>query len=312
MNARNAADQARRSGKAPEPAAAAATPAAAIPSSDAVDDDKATLETHTPKLPRSVRRELNKLREDKARFEGRNSVLEELVKAKPETPAPGAAVEDPEPQRDAFTTDAEYNRALGRWDARQETKKELAKHDESGRTEQEIEDLKKTLKTMDEKAAADAKLIADWDEVAEKAADLEVKWADHPNLYMRLGLSDVKAFMMYHWAKNPEVLQDLLALSGDVIAQDRKFSRLEGQIEKLYTAQEPKKETPAAPAGGEPAKALVETPKTKVATPAERDASKPRPSSEVAAPAGGAPAPEEPAFGTAAWMQKRNQMQHQR
>lgn len=312
ITARNAADQASRSGKAFEPAKPATDPATAKATSPAIadveDDNKATLETHTPKLPRSVRRELNKLREDKARAEGRLSVLEELgIKPKEKEPAPVVA-DDPEPQHDAFATDAEYNRALGRWDARQETKKELAKHDETGRTEQELAELKTTLKAMDEKAAADAKLIPDWDEVAEKAGDLEVNWPDHPNLYMRLGLSDVKALMLYHWAKNPTVLEGLVKLSSDVVAQDRAFSRLEGQIEKLYTSQEPKKETPAAPAGGEPAKP-AEKPETKVATPAERDAGKPRPSSEVAAPRGGAPAPEEPAPGTAAWMARKNQIQ---
>ena len=96
---------------------------------------------------------------------------------------------------------------------------------------------------------------------------------------------------------------------------------MEGRIEKLYTKDEPEKDpakegsdkkTPAAQAAGatpkdrtHPAEGTVVTHSEPGRTTAERDARKPRPSSEVTARGGSAP-PDEPEIGSAAWMEKRN------
>lgn len=274
----NERDQARREGKPvetkPDQAAVAETTAAAAAEP-------------TVKLSRSERRAQNLLRENLGAERAKRELLEaELaaLKAKLEgtaTTKPAEATDDdPEPKREAFATDAEYNRAAGRWDARQEAKKELAKRDTVVASAEQLKQLRDDIAAADAKAAEDKKLIEDWDAVAAAAADddeqPEFKAEDHPYLMRILATSDVKAFMLHHLAKNPKDMQKLLDLSGDLPKQTEMFRRLEGRVERLHTSEKPvDKKNEQKPA------------ETKVAeTAAERDARKAKPS-EAATPRGG-------------------------
>ena len=257
-------------------------------------------EPEPPRLPRSVRRELNRLREEL----GAERARRELAEAgKPEPKA--APKEDAEPQRKDFGTDAEYLRATQKWDKAQEAKAS-AKTAEAG-TQQE--QFAAHLKAMDEKAVADIALIPDWEEVQKKAADDEdaPEFApdEHPTFMAMLAQSDVRAFALHHFAKNPDALESMLALTKDPGAQIRAFHRLEGRLEKEYASD---KAAQADPAKGKTAD-TPQKPQGRAEPQQEAQPAKPKPSSEVAA-RGGSPAPDEPAIGSPAWMQKRNQIQY--
>lgn len=223
-------------------------------------------EGHAPKLPRSVRRELNQLRRDNGVLQGKLEAYMEMgltpkqAQDKIDGEAQPKADEDPEPQRDKFATDAEYNRAVGRWDARQETKKELAQRDESGKSKAENEAFYAHIREMDAKAAVDAKTFEDWDKVAEAAASEEAPQIDPVKNATLLGLiatSDTRAAVLYHLGKHPDELEALLGLSDQ--QQIRAFSRLEGRIEKLYAKEEkkPEEEKPKTPKLPKPSEAAA-------------------------------------------------------
>jgi hypothetical protein len=269
----NEKEAARRAGvayvpKVAEPAAAAAEP---------------------PKPNRADRRALNHAQQELGAEKARREIAEaELAKLKAaaSTTAPAAAAveEDPEPQRRAFTTDAEYTRAVSAWDRRKEAKETAAQGAEAAANQKALEALQAEIIAADTKAVEDQKLIPDWDEVkkaAEESEDQpEFTPAEHPYLMRMIATSDVKAFVLHHLALHPEEMQKLLAESSDLVAQTSRFRRLEGRVEKLHSSAakaDDKKPAPAAAA---------------VETEAERDAKKAKPS-EAGAPTGGsAPAME--------------------
>ena len=81
-----------------------------------------------------------------AKAEAKAELLQEMLDKGMTPKAAEAAVEakegaDPEPQRKDFPDDAQYNRALGRWDARQETKAALAERDKSADNSAALEQL---------------------------------------------------------------------------------------------------------------------------------------------------------------------------
>jgi hypothetical protein len=235
------------------------------------------------KLPRSVRRQMRKSDMELGAAKEREAQLQRQIDAlmagqgAPKTTAKTEA--DPEPQRAQFGTDAEYNRALGRWDARQEAKAEVSKVTAKADEEQQNEQYLSVVRQMDEKAAADQKALPDWDAAVEAATALGDELAVPPGsaLERLLQISDERARVLYHFAKNPEDFRKLKAMGdGPILIRD--FGRLESRVEKLYpatTKEEPKKEAVKEP----------ERP-----TAAERDAKKPKPSEAVTAK-GGASAP---------------------
>lgn len=260
-----------------------------------------------PRLPRSVRRELNRLREELGAANERARLAAENKPAAKEAPK-----EDAEPQRKDFGSDAEYLRAAQKWDKAQELKLAEKSTVESAQTEQ----FKAHLKAMDEKAAEDIKLIPDWDAVSRAALEdedaPEFDPTEHPMLMGMLAQSDMKAFALYHFAKHPDDLQKMLDLTKDPGAQIRSFHRLEGRLEKMYDSTQKAAQASEAEKPKEDRKHLAEAEPVK-AKPGETAAgaipAKPKPSSEVAA-RGGSPAPDEPLPGTAAWIAKRNQAQY--
>lgn len=266
------------------------------------------------RLPRSARRELNRLREQAAEERGRRIALEEMIRGNGKQAEPKA--DDPEPQREQFATDSEYNRAAGRWDARQEAKKTVAEANKGTQAEKDQAAFTAHVVAMDKKAAEDIKSIPDWDEVAKAASEdedaPEFSAADHPEFVQMLSMSDVKARMLYHLAKNPDVFQKLLDMTGDFGAQLSAFKRLEGKVEMLYTAEQKQEAAQASDKGKAESKDRNHPAEAQAGRNSlERDAQKSRPSTEVAA-RGGTATPEEPAIGSPAWMAKRNQVQFSR
>jgi chemotaxis protein histidine kinase CheA len=222
-----------------------------------------------------------------------------------------AASEDPEPMRTDFATNEEFQRAVSKWDARQETAETLKKQTEKAQNDANQAQYLALVGEMDAKTAEDRKQLADWDEVLEIAHDLGDSLTVPPGsaLEKLIQISDERARILYHFVKHPDQFKALVDL-GDGPLLVRNFGRLENKVETLYpfTQKDPpvvqaaedktSKERTAHPAEAKPAGRNI----------AERDALKPRPSNEVSARGGSAP-PDEPAVGSAAWMARRNQAQ---
>jgi hypothetical protein len=162
---------------------------------------------------------------------------------------------------------------------------------------------------MDVKFAADVKTIADWDDVKKAAADDVdaplVSQEDDPLLVGLIMHSDVRAFMLHHFAQNPQVFQKVIDLRDDPNGQIALFKRLEGHVETMYSNSSKKEAAQASDKSKDESK--DRTHPAEAAKPAGRNSDKPRPSTEVAARGGSAP-PEEPEPGSAAWMARRNQV----
>jgi len=234
--------------------------------------------THA-RVSRSQRRESNRLREELGAARARADMMaEELERSRRAAPAASAAapVADPEPQRAQFQSDAEYNRALGRWDARQEVAKATKQAEAKGVSDAQLQAYLDRIAAADEKAREDQKLFADWDAVREGAAEdpIEFRPDDHPVLMSLIALSDQKAKVLYHFAKDQQALQALLDLAKSPDELIARFHRLEGRLEREYTPKEEKK----AP------------------TAAERDAAKPAPSETVRVNGGTAAPDKTPMF----------------
>lgn len=260
-----------------------------------------------PRLSRSVRREMNRLREEVGYLRAKAELAETKPAAK-EAPA-----EEAEPMRKDFASDAEYLRAAQKWDKTQEAKTST-KTAEQGEQNQKYAEH---LDAMKSKASEDMKTLDDWDAVAAKAAEdedaPEIDWGakEHEVLVGLLANSDMQAFMIYHLAKNPDVAQKMYDLSKDHSAQIRFFHRLEGQLEKMYDSTQKAAQASEPEKGKEDRKHLADAEPAKAKlgeTAAGAIPAKPKPSSEVAA-RGGSPAPDEPLPGSAAWIAKRNQAQ---
>jgi hypothetical protein len=319
FESRNAAEQARREGRLPPPAATAS--AVEVPKgAEVASPPSAPPEHEKPpehRASRSDRRLQNRLREEIGELRGRLKAYEEMgIKPKAAAEAAPSAGDDPEPKITDFQTEAEYYRALGRWDARQEVKKVETKISEKDAQAAELEQLRSDVDAAEQKAQTDIKeLFPDWDEVSKAAAEdedaPEFVPAEHPMLMMLIARSDVKARVLYYFAKNPDELERILDLTKDSNRQIAAFHRLEGKLERVYdkpkAAQASETKEPSEdrthPAEGD-------KPGRTAASSAELDARKPRPSTEVAARGGSAP-PEEPAIGSAAWMARRNQAERQ-
>lgn len=260
----NEREAARAAGKAVEPAAATAK-----------TDDAAV----RPKLPRSAVRQMNELRERAARAEERAKVIEELGLTKPQTEktaaagtsGEAAAVVDPEPMRKDFGSDADYHRALGRWDARQEASKVIEKKTTD---EGQIAQYRQALEEANAKFDADKATLPDFDELTAAVIEEEKNGdrptfnvADHPIFLALVAQSDQKAFILHHFAKNADALKAFLELEKNPVQLIAKFNRLEGRMEKEYDASEKKQ-------------------KAKGKSAAELDAAKPAPSESATVKAG--------------------------
>jgi hypothetical protein len=261
----------------------------------------ATVKAEEPEQPR-MSRSMSRLQ----RAIGREQAMREQLQAELDTlrgsTRHAAPAEDAEPDRSDYGTDAEYLRATQKWDRQQEAKQQ----GQLAENAKDQESRAAYLQAMDEKAVADIALIPDWDEVAQNAKDDEDAPEFDPTqqkIFMALlSNSDVRAFALHHFAKHPNKLQEMLDLKP--AEQIRAFHRLEGRLEKAYDKPEAAQATPEK---GKTA-STPQKPEGRAEPQQEVKPAKPKPSAEVAA-RGGSPAPDEPAIGSVAWMQKRNQAQ---
>lgn len=300
IDKRNQAEQATRSPQAATIDTKTETKAAAAAATAGTEHQQE--EETQGRLPRSARREINRLRDEVGRLTGQLDLLKELgiiktdgVVGKTET-AKQTAIEDPQPQRKDYADDAQFQTATAAWTARQETRKELGKRDELAAGEQRNQAFRQQIQAMQAKTQEDLVLFDDWDTVKAAAAEAgEVEFApeEHPQLMALIALSDVQAGIGYHLAKNPKVLQNLLSLTKRPEEQIKAFHRLEGQIEGLYYTDERRKAAQARTAAG---KGKTETGAGKDRKPAEgtsrerRAAALPAPTESASAAGGSAPA----------------------
>lgn len=296
----NKRDAAIRNGEAlPEPRKDVSAPADKEPQKD-------TSAPESDRRPsRSERRQINQLLREIGELRGKMSVYEQMSA---NGAGPGKTVDtDPEPKRADFATDAEYNRAVGRWDTRQELNKTLSKENVNTEAADRIKEF--GLKAEQDKN--EIEWPEPWDEVVARAQDdgPEVEWGSKDNIFMTMRLFDSphRAAMMYHLARFPEQFEELLALKGDEMGQDRFISRLEGRAEVLYSKRKAAQAEPEAKAKAEDRKHPADSGSPDGRTPPERrEAPKPRPSTEVAPPRGGSPPPERPKPGDPGWLAYRN------
>lgn len=287
-------------------------PAEAKPAEAKPEAVKEPEHSESPRLSRSNRRQLNNAIREAAEARGELQAYRKLMEeGKIAAPKPDAPAELIEPKRSDFTSDAEYLRATQKYDKAVEAKTSTG----AAAQEEQQKAFRDHLTAMDTKAAEDMKLIPDWEKVAKDAADdddaPEFVPDEHPNLMAMLARSDVRAFVLYHFAKNPDALESMLDLTKTPEKQISAFHRLEGRLEKEYASLQKAAQASEAEKPKEDREHLAEAEPEKAKpgeTAADRDVRKPRPSSEVAA-RGGSPAPDEPLPGSAAWIAKRNQTQ---
>lgn len=268
--------------------------------------DKEAQEEQTERnLPRHVRREMNKLREDAAFARGQLEAMKAMG-AKPEVKEPAKA-EDPEPKRADYPEgadgDAKYQREAGRWDSRQETKRVLATKEESEASTRQIQAAIDKANTNFQKDMETYK--DEWEKVITETAEDEdaprFDPNDHPGLTMLLATSEVQVPIWSYLARNPEQLQKLLDMKDKPVDQIQLFRRLEGRSESMYIVS--KKEV--AQASGNTAKEVQNNAHS--SEKAGQARAKPRPTADVAA-RGGSAAPDLPLPGTKEWVQMRNEM----
>ncbi len=210
-----------------------------------------------------TRSQIRKTREMAERLgeeRGRRLQLEEILK-NGSTPAPAAAApvnEDPEPKRAQFKDDAEFARAVNKWDARQEATKVVAKKDETeaeARSRQALEEAEHAGFTA---MVEDAKFFEDWKAVSEQAKQ---ELADDPENYPTIdtgsqldrlikltpggvkGGPRVRALVLYHFAKNPDAVREFNAME-DGALKTLLFGELVGTLKKEYTVSQASKEKP--------------------------------------------------------------------
>ena len=235
-----------------------------------VDDNTKAAEPETDhdedevRLPRSIRRELNKLRRENGELAGRLAMVQELQAAgmskKEATAAVDAAAPAGEPQREQYASDAEYIKAL----AKHEAKQLLAEQDAERAQAAQAADFMGGIDKATTKFHADVKdRFPDFAEVLEAAsAKDDIDPAKHETFIALIAQSDERAAVLYHLAKNPDERAAILAMTP--AAQIKAFHRLEGRLERAAA----KEETPAKP------------------TATEVDAKKAKPSGAVAAKGG--------------------------
>ena len=233
-------------------------------------------EPEQPRMSRSMSRLQRAIGREQAMREQLQAELDTLRGATRHV----APAEDAEPDRSDYGTDAEYLRATQKWDRQQEAKQQ----GQLAENAKDQESRAAYLQAMDDEDAPE------FDPTQQKT------------LMALLSNSDVRAFALHHFAKHPNKLQEMLDLKP--AEQIRAFHRLEGRLEKAYDKPEAAQATPEK---GKTA-STPQKPEGRAEPQQEVKPAKPKPSAEVAA-RGGSPAPDEPAIGSVAWMQKRNQAQ---
>lgn len=212
---------------------------------------------------RESNKEVRELREQLAKQQGQLEALLTLRTVGDQPPAAKVAG-DAEPLRANFATEAEYAKAIGRWEAKQEMKQMEVKRVDEAQQQAFISRVRKA----DEETAKIIPTLADWEEVRQQAIDENIQISD-VTLQTRVSVNPNKALLYYHFVKHPEVLEELEALGktdiGDMIAE---LALLDKEVKVLYTPKQDKPE------------------EKRQLSAAESDARKPKPT-EAVAPKGG-------------------------
>lgn len=295
---RDEAEAAKREGK---PAPVAPAPVEVKPAepekkpSEKEDDE----EDHGGvKLPRSARREMNRLREDAAEARGRLAALQEMIDKGLISPtqakkADAAPVEDvnAKPVRSKFATDEEFTEAMSTWVANQV----------AARIAQQTQQ-KELIEQMAAKAIDDRALIPDFDAHAAADEHEPVDWAKQPTLLYLLGTSQYQALALDYFATHADEFDEILAVSEKPEKQVEEFRALEGHLKRVYASlKKAQGEKPPEPSR----EAKPKAPKL------------PEPSESAAVSGGSAPAAKvEPMLPggkiNPAWEAQRNQREYRR
>ena len=266
IKAQNEKESAARTGiappkvdpKEPEKPKEPVAPVAAEP------DEEEHKEQEHQKLPRSVRRELNRLREEKAKAEGMLAAFQAMGKTPAEPAKAEPAVDaDAKPERDKYATEAEFAEAIGLWAAKQESKRIESN-----------QGIQQRMLEMDEKAKLDIEIIPNWAEHAASAESgkpnfVAFSQAEHPTLALLISTSEYKAWAVDYFFTHPDELEEMMELTkktdknGYPVEQIAEFRALEGHLKRVARGlkakgEEPKKEEPKK-----------EEPKAKIPPPSE-------------------------------------------
>ena len=313
LSQRNAADQLKREGKeAPKVAVEEPKPLPGKPEEVKVEAKSAEVETEQH-VSRSERRKEKQYLREIGELRGELTILKQLMTRPPSEGQDPLKKADAEPQRVDFRDEAEFNRALGRWEAKQEARRAVAEISEEDRTAVQQREFNQRVVEMSAKCLADRNEIEDWDQWQKTAIESDEQpdfvLVDHPTLNALLGTSDQQARLLRYWAEHPKSLIQMLELSQNPSEQIQRFRRLEGKVEDMFV----KKAAQAEPQKAEDRAHLAEVASKEETgrTAVDRDVHKPRPSTEVAA-RGGSPALSEPPIGSREWMQSRNRAQYGR
>ena len=225
-------------GEAAKPAEAQAAPVEGAKPAEHDDEDEV-------RLPRSIRRELNKLRRENGELAGRLAMVQELQAAgmskKEATAAVDAAAPTGEPQREQYASDAEFIKAL----AKHEAAGLMAAKDAEREQQAQASQFMSGIDAATTKFHADVKdRFPDFAEVLEAgSAKDDIDPAKHETFIALIAQSDERAAVLYHLAKNPDERAAILAMTP--AAQIKAFHRLEGRLERAAAKEEEPKKTAA-------------------------------------------------------------------
>lgn len=249
----------------------------------------------------SQREEIQRVREENARLQGRLEALESGRKTE-------SAPSKEEIKRENFKTDAEFQEAV----TRKAVDERMAARDAEEAT---LEAMRVEREEADSNAIEHAKLV-DFEDLVAKGADLEFdrpKMADGKYGFgpfeIAITLSPYRVFMLEHFVNNPDDFEKLRGLEkSNTFLMSKMLSRLEGKLEGVYNqrqeaarAAKPEKVTEKVQKTG--SENTPEKERAAAASDGNTTTRLPKPSSEVAAKGGTAPAGEPPIH-SQAWMEK--------
>lgn len=243
-------------------------------------------------VPRSVRRQINRLQQEAAYERGRREALEATFNRQTAGEHPKPANE--EPNRNDFQTDQEYASALTRYEVKQQVGRSKADDAVMAQLERDINAAKESFKEQQP-------LVPDWDKINKAADKIDLK--DQLHLQYLIAVSPMQAHVIEYMVQHPEETQKLISFAGNDLIQGRMFNRIEGKVEAVYNERKAAQASPK----DEDRNHLAE------ASQAGRIERKtlPKPASEVSLKNGTTP-PSEPAIGSPEWMELRNQAQYGR
>lgn len=263
IKASNEADALRKAGKQPAPVVKA-TELVAAPLKE--EGDEALTRDGQHLASKSQRRQLTLAQKEASEERGKRLALEGLIEKGIIKPAEAAKLEvapatEVEPKREGYPSDAEFYKAISKWYADKAGAQAIATIEEKQTKAQRDEALYGSFNAADIKAATDvAELFSDWKDVAAQAIkDAEKRVEDsedgtdplildpmkNPLLFGKFHASKQKAALLYHFAKNPDVMRELLETK-DPVEQIEFLKELEGEVKVLYRKKEEKKAPTAA------------------------------------------------------------------